>query len=79
MADIGIAAVHIGGMTVHSFSGVGKGEDGVIKLKESVTRTRRTKKNWKDCKVLVIDEVSMVRIYQIFVVKLNVAIGRFVR
>lgn len=47
-------------MTVHSFSGVGKGEDGVLELKERIKRTKRTRDNWKDCKVLVIDEVSMV-------------------
>jgi hypothetical protein len=59
--DVGIAAVHIGGMTVHSFSGTGKGEDGVLDLKEKVKRSKRSKKHWTECKTLVIDEVSMVQ------------------
>ena len=59
-ASTGIAAVQIGGMTVHSFAGVGKGEDGVIQLKEQCARNKRVKKQWKNCKVLIIDEISMV-------------------
>ena len=52
--------MHIGGMTVHSFAGIGKGEDGVIDLKKKAKRTRRTAKHWKECRTLIIDEVSMV-------------------
>ena len=52
--------MHIGGMTVHSFAGTGKGEDGVVDLKERVKRTKRLRKHWQDCRVLIIDEVSMV-------------------
>lgn len=59
-ASTGIAAVQIGGMTVHSFAGVGKGEDGVTQLKKQCARNKRVKKHWKNCKVLIIDEVSMV-------------------
>ena len=59
-ASTGIAAVQIGGMTVHSFAGVGKGEDGVIQLKKQCARNKRVKKQWTNCKVLIIDEVSMV-------------------
>jgi PIF1-like helicase len=63
-ASTGIAAVQIGGMTVHSFAGVGKGEDGVIQLKKQCARNKRVKKHWKNCKVLIIDEVSMVCHFQ---------------
>jgi ATP-dependent DNA helicase PIF1 len=59
-ADIGIAAVHIGGMTIHSFAGIGKGEDGIVELKKKIERSKRYKKHWTRCKVLIIDEVSMV-------------------
>jgi ATP-dependent DNA helicase PIF1 len=63
-AYLGIAAVHIGGMTIHSFAGVGKGEDGVEHYKKRLSK--RAKKHWKDCQTLVIDEVSMVScFYQI--------------
>ena len=59
-ANVGIAAVHIGGMTVHSFAGIGKGEDGIIDLKKKAKRTKRIYKHWKECRTLIIDEVSMV-------------------
>jgi len=52
--------VHIGGMTVHSFAGIGKGEDGVVELKDRIKRNKRLRKHWQDCRVLIIDEVSMV-------------------
>lgn len=58
----GIAAVHIGGMTIHSFAGTGKGEEGVETLKEKVSRSRRLKKQWEACQVLIIDEISMVNL-----------------
>ena len=58
--NVGIAAVHIGGMTVHSFAGIGKGEDGIIDLKKKAKKTRRINKHWKECRTLIIDEVSMV-------------------
>jgi ATP-dependent DNA helicase PIF1 len=57
---VGIAAVHIGGMTVHSFAGCGKGEDGVTELKKRISNNKRTRKHWKECQTLIIDEVSMV-------------------
>lgn len=53
-------------MTVHSFAGIGKGEDGVLDLKAKVKRTKRVKKHWKECKTLVIDEVSMVHTHTPF-------------
>lgn len=52
--------MHVGGMTVHSFGGVGKGEDGIIDLKKKAKKTRRIIKHWKECQTLIIDEVSMV-------------------
>lgn len=60
-ASTGIAAVQIGGMTLHSFAGTGKGEDGIIQLKKMCAGNKRVRKHWKSCKVLIIDEVSMVR------------------
>ena len=57
---VGIAAVHVGGMTVHSFAGTGKGEDGIIELKNKVLSSQRLSRQWEKCRTLVIDEVSMV-------------------
>jgi ATP-dependent DNA helicase PIF1 len=59
-ADVGIAAVHIGGMTIHSFAGIGKGEEGITELKKKIDKSKRFKKHWTECQVLIIDEVSMV-------------------
>jgi ATP-dependent DNA helicase PIF1 len=73
--DIGIAAVQIGGMTIHSFAGIGKGEDGIVELKKKIERSKRYKKHWTECKVLIIDEVSMVQPSNM---KLIVVIGRFI-
>jgi DNA replication protein DnaC len=47
-------------MTIHSFAGTGKGEDGVETLKDKVNSSKRLKKQWRECQVLIIDEVSMV-------------------
>lgn len=58
-ASTGIAASHIGGMTLHSFAGIGSGRadlDMCIKLAgRSVVAAQ-----WKKCHHLIIDEISMV-------------------
>ena len=59
-ASTGISAVQIGGMTIHSFAGTGKAEDGIRTLREKCARTKNIRKHWELCKVLIIDEVSMV-------------------
>ncbi|CAN0409288.1 unnamed protein product, partial [Hapterophycus canaliculatus] len=56
----GKAAVGIGGCTVHSFAGIGLGkEQPVEQLVGRVQRSRNAQKRWAQCKVLVIDEISM--------------------
>jgi len=52
--------VQISGMTVHSFAGIGKGEDGIIDLKKKAEKSKRVSKHWTECQTLIIDEVSMV-------------------
>ena len=47
-ASTGVAAFHIGGITLHSFAGMKKRVDGAAKTR------------WKKCKHLIIDEISMV-------------------
>ncbi|CAG8497454.1 9443_t:CDS:2 [Ambispora gerdemannii] len=58
-APTGIAAVNVGGMTIHSFSGVGTGDDKVENLLKKIKRRATVQDRWKEIKVLVIDEVSM--------------------
>ncbi|CAN0078682.1 unnamed protein product, partial [Ectocarpus fasciculatus] len=55
----GKAAVGIGGCTIHSFAGIGLGKDSVEELVARVKRSRIAQKRWAQCKVLVIDEISM--------------------
>lgn len=59
-ASTGLAACNIGGVTLHSFSGVGLGKEAVNDLVKKIMRNQKAKKRWMTCKVLVIDEISMV-------------------
>lgn len=58
-APTGIAACNIGGVTLHSWSGIGQGNGNIDKLTSDITRNANTAKRWKMVKVLVIDEISM--------------------
>lgn len=56
----GLAAVNIGGQTVYRFAGIGIGKGSV---EDMVTRIRKNETlllRWRHCRVLVIDEISMV-------------------
>lgn len=59
-ASTGLAACNIGGMTLHSFSGIGLGKDDVQTLVRKIRRNPKAKNRWLKTKVLVIDEISMV-------------------
>lgn len=64
-APTGIAAVNVGGQTLHSFSGIGLWtNDGQVRnpVRFLIGRIKKNKKafsRWCDTKVLIIDEVSM--------------------
>ncbi|XP_022705464.1 ATP-dependent DNA helicase PIF1-like isoform X1 [Varroa jacobsoni] len=57
-ASTGIAASHLGGSTVHSFAGIGFGGATVSSLAEK-TRKSPAMTNWKRCRHLIIDEISL--------------------
>lgn len=59
-ASTGLAACNIGGVTLHSFSGVGLGKEAVADLVKKINRNQKAKRRWLMCKILVIDEISMV-------------------
>ncbi|RZF34050.1 hypothetical protein LSTR_LSTR013759 [Laodelphax striatellus] len=59
-ASTGAAACLIGGITLHSFAGIGTGEASFQKCLELASRPH-VLQNWKRCKYLIIDEVSMVK------------------
>ncbi|GAM21820.1 hypothetical protein SAMD00019534_049950 [Acytostelium subglobosum LB1] len=59
-AATGIAAVNIGGVTLHSFAGIKMGHGTPEQLVSKILKSRIYTKRWTEAKVLVIDEISMV-------------------
>ncbi|KAK6526807.1 hypothetical protein TWF281_011965 [Arthrobotrys megalospora] len=59
-ASTGLAACNIGGVTLHSFSGIGLGRESVEQLVKKIRRVPKSKQRWLRTKVLIVDEVSMV-------------------
>jgi len=59
-ASTGLAACNIGGVTLHSFAGIGLGKESAEDLVKKIRRNQKAKQRWLRTKVLVIDEVSMV-------------------
>ena len=55
----GISAYNIGGMTIHSFMGIGTGEMPVNVLIKRIKRKKMYKERIMKCDILVIDEISM--------------------
>jgi len=59
-ASTGLAACNIGGVTLHSFSGIGLGKEAVPELVRKIKRNQKAKNRWMRTKVLIVDEISMV-------------------
>jgi ATP-dependent DNA helicase PIF1 len=54
---IGIAACNIGGITIHSFAGIGLGIESAENLAKKIkVRDRKAFNRWARIKVLIIDE-----------------------
>jgi hypothetical protein len=58
-ATTGLAACNIGGMTVHQFAGVGRGDGDTIDLIRHVQKRPDVVARWRQARVLIIDEISM--------------------
>ena len=58
-ASTGIAATHIGGLTIHAWSGIGVRDELTRYDLDKLTTSEKTGKRVKKAKVLIIDEVSM--------------------
>jgi ATP-dependent DNA helicase PIF1 len=58
-ASTGLAACNIGGMTLHSFAGIGLGKEDANTLVKKIRRNPKAKTRWLKTKTLIIDEVSM--------------------
>ena len=59
-ASTGLAACNVGGVTLHSFAGIGLGKEAVPELVKKIKRNSKAKMRWLRTKVLIIDEISMV-------------------
>lgn len=64
-ASTGIAATHLQGSTIHSWSGIGVKEVLTGQDLEKLLKTEHVKRNYKQTKVLIIDEVSMLHKHQL--------------
>ena len=58
-ASTGIAATHIGGMTIHAWSGIGARDELTPYDLDKITTNEKVVKRVKKASVLVIDEISM--------------------
>jgi ATP-dependent exoDNAse (exonuclease V) alpha subunit len=68
-ASTGIAATHLGGVTIHSWSGMGiKDKMTNADIKKLFSKNKKAIKRIQDAKVLIIDEVSMLHSYQLDIV-----------
>jgi ATP-dependent DNA helicase PIF1 len=57
-ASTGIAACNIGGVTIHSFAGIGLGIESAEDLAQKIRKNRKAAARWARTKVLIIDEGS---------------------
>lgn len=55
----GISAILLGGVTMHSYLGIGLGRGTAEELADAIKSNPRSKRKWTDLDVLIIDEVSM--------------------
>ena len=53
---IGIAACNIGGVTIHSFAGIGLGIEPAEQLATKIKKNKKASTRWARTKVLIIDE-----------------------
>ena len=59
-ASTGIAALHIQGQTIHSFSSIPIHKESKESIAENVYKQRSKRDRWRNVQVLLIDEISMV-------------------
>lgn len=64
-ASTGIAATHLQGSTLHSWSGIGVRNTLTDDDLEKIISSDRIKRNYKKTRVLIVDEISMLHQYQL--------------
>lgn len=60
-ATTGVAALNLGGSTLHSWSGMGLADDDGMDLINKVKENKKAVNRIKACKVLIVDEISMAK------------------
>jgi ATP-dependent DNA helicase PIF1 len=60
-ATTGVAALNVGGSTIHSWSGMGLADEEGMRLLDKVSENRKAFNRIKQSKVLIIDEISMAK------------------
>lgn len=64
-ASTGVAATHLNGRTLHSWSGIGVRDSLTEAELEKLAANKRIRRNYTSVKVLIIDEVSMLHPHQL--------------
>ena len=64
-ASTGIAATHMNGQTIHSWSGMGVRDSIDLESLKKIYKYRHIRKNIDNIKVLIIDEISMLHLNQL--------------
>ena len=64
-ASTGIAATHLQGVTIHSWSGIGIKDSINDEELEKISTAKLIKRNYKNTKTLIIDEISMLHKHQL--------------
>jgi len=59
-ASTGIAATHLGGQTIHSWSGLGIREEITERDLEKIAKKKKVRQRLEKVEVLIIDEISMI-------------------
>lgn len=59
-ASTGLAACNIGGMTLHSYTGIGLGTGTAQELLKKIKRQQKLRDRWRLLDVLIVDEISMI-------------------
>ncbi len=67
-ASTGIAATHLGGVTIHSFTGMGILNDLDEKGLKKILKKKYLEKNIRNTDVLIIDEISMLSSHQLDII-----------
>ena len=58
-ASTGVAAINIGGLTIHSFAKLGLGRESTETITMKILKDKKTQNRIQKCKILAIDEISM--------------------